>query len=162
MQTWWQKYRLGVAVGVTVTVISAILLTTWHLLVGSWREVWSGVTYPIPVPAILLIALVVLVVYLAWQGYAAGRVARLSKDEERLLSLFVAVTGLPIPRKQLAHMSGLQPLKAERAADSLEKRGFLNIAWDGGAYFLAAKGRDYALDHGYVPAAPEPSTNFGP
>jgi hypothetical protein len=171
LQTGWQLFWVGVASTVVGTVLGTVAVSVLGKLAGAWPTIRSGITYPIQVPAVLLVlGLSLLVVALAFLLYlqvrthaAAARalaifnahpasVAPLSDNENKVVAVLAAADGKRLYVSQVAERARLSNLLTQQAISSLSGRDFVNdsLAMGGALFFLSAKGVDYAVSRGYV------------
>jgi len=171
LQTGWQLFWVGVASTVVGTVLGTVAVSVLGKVAGAWPTIRSGITYPIQVPAVLLvlglsllIVALVFLLYLQVRTHAAAAralaifnahpapVAPLSDNENKVVAVLAAADGKRLYVSQVAERARLSNLLTQQAISSLSGRDFVNdsLAMGGALFFLSAKGVDYAVSRGYV------------
>lgn len=173
LQTGWQLFWVGVASTVAGTVLGTVAVSVLGKLAGAWPTIRSGITYPIQVPAVVLVlGLSLLLVALAFLLYlqvrthaaaaqalaifdargAPAPVAPMSDNENKVVAVLAAADGKHLYLAQIAERARLSNLLTQQAISSLSGRDFVNdsLAMGGALFFLSAKGVDYAVSKGYV------------
>lgn len=169
LQTGWRIFWVGVTSTVVGTVLGTIAVSVLGKLAGAWPTIRSGITYPVQVPAVLLVlglSLLAVVLYFQVRTHAAAvralaisnahpapaPVAPLSDNENKVVAVLAAADGDHLYLKQIAERAGLSNLLAQQAISSLLGRDFVHdsIVMGGALFFLSTTGVNYAVSRGYV------------
>lgn len=134
--------------------------TIWKALLGVAHAVWTAVTYPVPVPAILLVFVVVLAALYVRRKYAAARPGPkpatrshgLSDNETKVLRVVAATDGNRLFGSEIAREIGLSNLATQQAVTALLEHDLLdfNSTAIGTEYFLSQMGVKFVIEQGYV------------
>ena len=149
---------------VAVAVVAGLLLLAAGLfggrLAGLWPTIWSGISYQVHVPAVLVLVLLLLVIFFAWRNYSARKsssnstvskavtTSPLSDNEEKVMALFKRADGNILYLSDIARKCTMTNLFAEQAVESLVKREYVGeggYSGQGVSYYLCSLGRDYVL-----------------
>lgn len=173
-------FRSTVIAGVLSTLIAAFIswllgfwptVWSWSWLSAAKAAFWSAVTYSVPVPAGIVVPVVIVLIYPLALNLFRARVSTaalttehslsraeqaplvLSENELKVVRLLAAVDGQWVGQSDIASEVRLSQLLTEQALEKLFERGFLRDRHNylhGTSFRLSSEGRDYAIEKDLV------------